>query len=316
MPTLKDSWRADVYEIFRDYSIEGVPLLSVYENLVGYSDKRGSQGGVTLPRCPAIESCTARDLEVPWQGTVCPICASPVFPTDTLRVHEEVLEEHQNLTALGRLMTSLEQLSMVGYLQFLLRRQPRVLGVVGFILDGPLALFGPQAWLHTPISSFVNDVYQVLRDQRLGLPLIVGIEKTGQFAEHASAIADRIPVRHLMMLPDTYIYRHIVTSRPVAGSTFGRDTYYGQKFFYKTATGQILTMTVPKPMDHLADPHRPDHYPMLSATIALLDKIGTAVYEDAVIPVALAHSFAAIPLRTGSRVLALLSRQLLGQAEG
>jgi hypothetical protein len=40
------------------------------------------------------------------------------------------------------------------------------------------------------------------------------------------------------------------------------------------------------------------------------------IYEDAVIPVALAHSYASIPLKTGSRVLTLLSRELLGEGQG
>ena len=54
----------------------------------------------------------------------------------------------------------------------------------------------------------------------------------------------------------------------------------------------------------------------LPATLWMLDKIGTSLYADAVIPVALAHAYASIPLKTGSRVLTLLSRQFLGaQAE-
>ncbi len=314
MPTLRDSWRADVYEVFRDYTVEGIALLDTFRTLVGCSDKKGSAGGVMLARCSASDSCTARDIEVPFNGVACPSCGCPLFPTDALRVHEEVMEEHPNLTSLGRLMATLEQATVMAYVHFLLNRQPRVLGAVGFILDGPLAIFGPQAWLHTPIISFLNDLQRKLIAQKLRLPLVVGIEKSGQFAEHATAISDRLPPRHLMLLPDTYIYEHILTSRSTVGSSFGRDTYYGQKFFYKTATGQILTITVPKLDSSVADSHKPEHYPTLPNVLAVLDRIGTAVYEDAVIPVALAHAFAAIPLRTGSKVLTLLSKDLLGQA--
>ena len=92
---------------------------------------------------------------------------------------------------------------------------------------------------------------------------------------------------------------------------YGRDTYYGQKFFYRTAQGQMLTLTIPKPNRPITDPHNPAHYPMMRDTLAFLDRIGTALYQDAVIPVALAHSFASIPLRTGSKVLRLLSQEFL-----
>jgi hypothetical protein len=313
MSSVKDSWRADVYEIFKGYSVEGIALLDTLRSLVEYSDKKGINGGVVIARCSASDSCNERNIEVPFDGRACPSCGGSLFPTDVLRVHEEVVEEHPNLTSLGRLMATLEQVTMMAYIQFLLSRQPRVLGSVGFILDGPLAVFGPPAWLHAPIISFLNDMQRKLTVQNLRLPLVVGIEKSGQFAEHAAAIADKLSPRQLMLLPDTYIYRHILTFRPAAGSLFGRDTYYGQKFFYKTAKGQMLTITVPKLATTVAEPYKPEHYPMLSNLLAVLDRIGTAVYGDAVIPVALAHSFAAIPLRTGSKVLTLLSKGLLGQ---
>ena len=212
-------------------------------------------------------------------------------------------------------MSFLEHLTMVGYLQFLLRRQPRSLANVAFIMDGPLAVFGPQAWLHAAIQSFIDSLSRELQSQSLGKPIIVGLEKTGQFAEHAAAIADRIQPRTLMLLPDQYIYDHVLASRPAAASQFGRDTYYGQKFFYRTEQGHLLTLTTPRAPELSGPWHDPSNYHILSPTLRLLDAIGTNLYTDAVIPIALAHSYASIPLRTGSRVLTLLSRQLLGSSQ-
>jgi hypothetical protein len=310
MPTVRDSWRAEVFDIFRTYTVEQMTLLHVFLLLVGYSDKHATGGGVLLARCSASEACSARGIVVPSTGTPCPSCGQRLFPTDSLRIHEEVSEEHGNDTALGRLMTVLEQVTMVAYLSFFLQRQPRVLGSVGFILDGPLAVFGPQAWLHGAIQGFIQDLYDDLTHQHLKPPVIVGIEKTGQFAEHAAAIGDRIPRRCLMALPDDYIYSHILAFRTTVGAPFGRDTYYGQKFLYKSGGGQVLVISVPKTATS-GDAHKPEHYPTLPDTLRLLDRIGTTLYRDAVIPIALAHSFASIPLRTGTRVLQLLSREML-----
>jgi hypothetical protein len=316
MPTVRDSWRAEVFEIFRDYTVEEIPLLDVFMQLVEFSDKRAPNGEIVLARCSASDDCGARDVAVPKEGRECPTCHGFLFPTDSLRIHEEVSEEHSNATALGRLMTILEHITLVAYLHFLGQRQPRVLGSVGFIMDGPLALFGPQAWLHTPILAFLRNLETSLRDRNLGCPIVVGIEKGGQFAEHADAIGGRIPRGRLMVLPDDYIFQHILTFRVAPHAAFGRDTYYGQKFYYKTAQGQVLTMTVPKAADGVDRPYEAQHYPMLPATLALLDRLGTSLYEHALIPVALAHSFASIPLRTGSKVLTLLSRDLLGLSNG
>lgn len=313
MPTVRDSWRAEVYETFAGRMVEEIPLLDVFMLLVEHSDKCSGTGGVVLARCSASDACTARNIDVPAGGATCPSCGGRLFPTDALRIHEEVVEEHENATALGRLMTVLEQITMAAYLHFLLQRQPRVLSAVGFILDGPLALFGPQAWLHGPMLAFIHAVRRRLQDRRLRSPVIIGIEKGGQFAEHAAALGDRIPRRCLMMLPDDYIYRHILTFRESPQTTFGRDTYYGQKFFYRTAQGQLLTITVPRLDAPSVDACDPAAHPVMPDTLRLLDRIGTTLYQDAVIPIALAHAFASIPLRTGSKVLTLLSRDLLGQ---
>jgi len=311
--TVKDSWRVEVFEVFRDYRVEELSLLDVFMSLVALSDKNGASGGVLLSRCSADESCAARDIEVPRDGRPCPTCRGSLYPTDTLRFHEEVLEEHPNLTSLGRLMVCLEHLIMVGYAQFLLQRQPRVLGTVAFVMDGPLAIFGPQAWLHSAILNFYHSLVRSLAAHSHRTPVLIGIEKTGQFAEHAAAISDRIPRRSIMMLPDSYIFQRILTSRPASGAIYGRDTYYGQKFFYKTAQDKLLIVTIPKPEAVVPDPHLTQHYPELGKTLLLLDRIGTSLYENAVIPIALAHSFASIPLRTGTRVLTLLSQQSIAR---
>lgn len=311
MSSVRDSWRAEIFEIFRDYQVEETSLLDIFMRLVDFSDKRTNQGEVILARCSASEACNERDIAVPRMGINCAQCRGRVFPTDALRIHEEVTEEHPNITPLTRFMTVLEHITVVGYLHFLFQRQPRVLGSVAFVGDGPLALFGPQAWLHTPILAFIHDLHTKLAAQYMRLPVVVGLEKTGQFAEHAAAIGDSIPRQTLMTLPDSYIYGHILTFRGTPGTEYGRDTYYGRKFFYRTAQGQMLTLSVPKLGHAVVDPHNPAHYPMLRDTLAFLDRVGTALYQDAVIPVALAHSFASIPLRTGSKVLRLLSREFL-----
>jgi hypothetical protein len=121
-----------------------------------------------------------------------------------------------------------------------------------------------------------------------------------------------------MRLPDSYIFSRILTVRSAPSSTFGEDTYYGRKFFYKSNKGQMFTITIPCLDPALLGQHTADDprcYATLSSTLTLLDEIGTKIYEDAVIPVALAHSYASIPLKTGSRVLTLLSQEFLGEGQ-
>jgi hypothetical protein len=316
--TVRDSWRMELYELFKDYNVEGRPILDFYFRLLQL-DERTSQSGdeIILNRCSASRSCNASDLAVPKAASTCPQCSGTLYPTDTLRIHEEVQEFNTNTTAMGRLTSVLEHIIMLCYLNYLFERQPRVLSSVAFIIDGPLALFGPQAPLKRAILAYLRFVARELEQRNYSPPLIIGIEKGGQFAEHADQITNHVPNSTLMRLPDDYIFQRILTTRPYASSAFGEDTYYGRKFFYKSAKGQIFTITVPCLDQSILNRHQPDDpacYTTLSSTLALLDQIGTKLYEDAVIPVALAHSFASIPLKTGSRVLTLMSRELLGQA--
>jgi len=314
--TVRDSWRIEMFELFRDYKVEGQPILDLYLRLLELGGRTSSLDEVILARCSNRKDCSATNIMVPKAGTTCPQCGGMLFPTDSLRIHEETQELNTNMTALGRLRGALEHIVMLCYLSYLFERRPRVLSSVAFIIDGPLALFGPQAPLKRAILAYLQFVAQELGRKNCNPPLILGIEKGGQFAEHASRIADYVPTRTLMRLPDNYIFQRILTTRTPTSSAFGEDTYYGRKFFYKSAKGQMLTITVPCLDKTLLNRYQPDDpacYTMLPSTLALLDEIGTKLYEDAVIPVALAHSFASIPLKTGSKVLALLSREFLSQ---
>lgn len=310
--TVRDSWRREVFDVFRDYRVEDTPLLDTFFSLMNYGPRAGAPGTITVMRCSASPDCLARNIPVPRDGVACPQCGETVFPTDALRLHEEVTEYNPNMTALGRLMSVLEHITMLAYMQFLHARQPRVLGNVAFILDGPLAVFGPQSWFHTAILAYIHFLYTDLAARQMRPPVIMGIEKTGQFAEHALAIQDRIPPRTVMRLPDTYIYGRILASRERPDTRYGLDEYYGRKFFYRSATGQLLTVSLTPEVDPASlESQDLAVFPTLPAALGILDQIGTKLYDNAVIPVALAHSYASIPLRTGSRVLTLLTRRIL-----
>jgi len=316
--TVRDSWRGEVFDLFKEYAIEGQTLLSMLIHLLRVGDRASDVGNPLLKKCSADDACPAVEIEVPADGIACPECGGRLYPTDVLRIHEEVQELASNATALGRLMTTLEHLTMLCYVQFLLERQPRLLASVVFFMDGPLALFGPPAPIKRAVEAYLFYVAARLRSANLGLPAIVGIEKTGQFAEHAAEIEPNVAPQTLVRLPDEYIFRHIIATRARAASGFGSDTYYGRKFFYKSLTGQMLTITVPcldPQLFQTLSHDDPASYETLPQTLALLDEVGTRLYQDALIPIALAHSYAAIPLQTGSKVLTLLSRELLGRSQ-
>lgn len=307
---LIDSWRYGIYEIFKSYEIEDIQLLEIYMNLLRYSIDRISGDKIILKKCSATKKCN-KNLLVPKEGCKCSNCGEDLYPTDALRVHEEVHDLQSNTGPLSRIMICLEHIYMIGYLDYLSNRRPDILSLTAFIIDGPLAIFGPQAWIHRAILNFINKhIYKPLSEKNFNYPLILGIEKTGNFAEHAEIISKFLKPQTLMLLTEDYIYKYILSSQKPESGEYGSETYYGQKFFYKTKKNQILTVTIPRKRKGPFTKELIEH-PSLIKILNLLDNIGTIIYKDALIPVALAHSFASIPLKTGSKVLKILSQKEL-----
>ncbi|TXT57126.1 MAG: hypothetical protein BAJALOKI1v1_1870005 [Promethearchaeota archaeon] len=307
---LVESWRYGIYEIFTKYVIEDTALLDIYFTLLKYGKERFSGNNIILKKCAATERC-AKNIPVPKEGCKCPSCGLELFPTDALRVYEEVYDLQSNSGPLNRMMSCLEHLYMIGYLEYLRKRRLDLLSNTAFIIDGPLAIFGPQAWIHRSILNFINThIYQNLEDQSFKYPIIVGIEKTGNFAEHADIISKFLKPQTLMLLTENYIYKYILSCQKPQSGEYGSETYYGQKLFYKTKKQQILTITIPTKKKPLFTKEILKH-PALLGTLNLLDHIGTIIYKDALIPIALAHSYASIPLKTGSKILKILSQKEL-----
>lgn len=209
-------------------------------------------------------------------------------------------------------MLAIEHLVLIGVTLAILDDAPQILEKCAFITDGSLALFGEVAPLRLGLLGGWRFIASELQGRGIAPPVVLGIEKTGYAADHLRALRDRIPPGALMRLPDEYLETYLRASS-------WKETYYGRKFFYVSETGQALVITVPPlgagfspyPSDTSTDRSDPAFYPTLKRTLLLLDKIGTRLYDNALIPVALAHSFAAYPLTTSTQVLRLLTEQTL-----
>src|ERR687886_209192 len=69
---------------------------------------------------------------------------------------------------------------------------PAAFDSLAFIADGPLALFGPPARLRLPLLRFWRQIANIARKGDLQPPVIPGIEKSGEFVDHADDLGDLI----------------------------------------------------------------------------------------------------------------------------
>jgi hypothetical protein len=311
--SIKDSWRESLDTLFRAKKIEvnrlNQSLMSLLFLLHGAP---GAPASVVMVNCPN-KGCTARDVPVREMGEDCPGCAKHLFPTDVLRIHEEVVEDGTNEAPLGRLMQVVELLVTVG-LATLLWTQSRdqLFRSTLFIMDGPMAVYGPPAKLRGRALSY----FQALAATSKGSsPFICGIEKTGTVVDYASTLA-----RHDVLQPgdlltvDADVLAAITNSdNPMA---YGSETYWGRKFVYRSTDGRTVVFTVlpenGSPYDDRGGQPDPSSYPTLPAVLSVIDRTGSSMYRNGIIPVSLAHSKAAYPIGVGTDVLRLAARQKLG----
>ncbi len=319
-----EAFRAELFDFFLGKQVNDRSLASILLRVQRQATPEDASAAyldkIRVRRCPNLDCADAhgeraRDVLVPALASDdCPVCGATVWPTDVLRLHESFNPEGSNLEVLGRAMSAIEHLVIAGVALTILDDAPRILPECAFITDGPLAQFGEAAPLRLGLLGVWRHIAHKLTENGLGLPAVVGIEKTGYAADHLRALRERIPDATLMRLTDDYLTERLRTSS-------WKETYYGRKFFYVSSVGQALVITVPPlgadwspyPSDGVTDRSDPAYYPTLRRTLALLDEIGTQLYDNALIPVALAHSFAAYPLTTSTQVLRLLTEQTLGR---
>ena len=128
-----------------------------------------------------------------------------------------------------------------------------------------------------------------------------------------------IPNNRILAIEDDYRYKFILSGRDPSGQGFGFETYYGQDFIYKTPNGRTFVFALPYPypskeipgLNFVQEKVKFENYPQLSQALKLITYLESDLYENAVVPIALAHRFTAISFRPGGRVLDLLTRASL-----
>lgn len=313
----KVAFREELYEVFHSEIIDSqdrIPLLDTYEALLAHKPT------TKLQSCPYEEEGCEESFVVGMGLTKCG-CAKQrsIWSTDALRIHERFRDVGSNGESFGEVMQVWERVLLVHLLRAFERRglleQAHRLA---FFLDGPLALFGHPAWLSAAISTElqrINGEVRRLSGQDL---VIVGIEKTGAFVTHFEELDQtqepgeaRFGPSSYALLTDSYIKNRVIFSDST--KRYGKDTYFGRKFFYKTKSGARIVASIPF-LDPNQDTLESDDvglYPSFGTVCTMLDKLVSSRYPNAVAPIVSAHAQAAIPLNLGAKVLEQLAHALM-----
>jgi hypothetical protein len=314
----RDSFRESLFEEFASEipDIEdGKSILSTYEELLKLKPK------TKLQSCPY-----ATDLSCEEHFNVSPGLSScacsrrlAVYSTDALRIYERFHDVGSNGEALGEVMQVWERILLVHIIRSFERRGWLAsLRRLGFVMDGPLAFFGHPAWMSAAVSSELKRLNVQVRAATGQDMLIFGIEKSGIFVDHFTEIDQTETSGKLLFEPrtcfmpsDYYIKNRIIYSK--SDKRYGADTYFGRKLFYKTSSGARIVVNIPFLSDGEDNLESDDiaQYAQIPLACALLDKLVSSRFENAVTPIVAANAAAAIPLNLGAKVLQQLAHALM-----
>ena len=291
--------------------ISGATLSGDHETLLG--TLRAITNDRSAPiQCPG-EFCD-QQVTPRFDLTNCEACGETVYPSDSLRCHERFEDYGSSEQAFTMVRIVVEHLSMVNLIRWFERHDRLdVLDGIGFIMDGPLAIFGMAAWLKKHIQDELARLHRLSLYKGGAGVLLLGVEKSGMFMDHletldwSAARGERGRLQPgAVMAPDvSYIHQHIAL-RPLDAKPYGQATYYGRHLMYKSQGGQHAALTLPIVNAQGADQACVEGiaYPRAGDALDLIDELGTHLYKDGFAPLARAHLHAAVPLRRGTEILA------------
>jgi hypothetical protein len=249
------------------------------------------QAEYSLASCP-YDDCDKRDIRLLRQSISkdfdfsCPQCGKKIYLTDVFRLHEVVDNELGASGILGYTTTLLEQMILVHIIRLIMDSNPSMLNEVLFIKDGPLAFFGQTANMHKLMRKLVNYLFD-----KHNLYL-VGLEKSGEFVEHADQVAGKIASGEALCLTDEYIYKYIKPGLPDPSKAYGSTTYYSGKVIFKSRDDRVYVAMMPnrKPNANstLAD------FPNAAALLGNIEKLKCDMYDSSLVPVALVNKLVSL----------------------
>ncbi len=312
----KSSMRKTLFEEFKKTSVfnGSESLLDTYEHLLKIKIEKGKNENP--PECPHEECGNSYTFN--YGQYTCPHCKKVLYSTDALRLHELMNPVGSNGELFGQIMSTIERLWLIHILRsFEKQNWLHTLRRVAFFLDGPLAVFSTSAWLTKPITQELRRLNDIA-NQKYGQDLIIlGIEKSGTFFNHFEELdtskegaKDIIPVQSAFLLYDGYIKKNIIFS--LSEKSYGADTYFGRKFYYKTKNGYRIVPNLAFYSDEQGNVKTalPNQFPRLADVLSLLDKLVSSRYPHSVTPLISAHAEAAIPLNLGKKIFEEIAQEI------
>ena len=323
--TTKESFREAIDDYFENIREEqtdrSTSLKETLFWLASYRNK-SEKDVIVLHKCPndgcEKESIVVFNIEEPQ---FCPHCGKKIFATDILRLYEEIDESApSNQSALSRFEKAIRHIYLAHMLRIIKEKNKnsylKVFNEIAFIVNGPLAIMGTAAWIHSSMMKIINEINVELRVKGYNDIMIIGIIKEGQSIHSFAQMINRhLPNNVFICVNDEFRDKYINFNRQASSTTFGAETYYGQDFIWKTSQGNIVIFNIPYHVKDKTDKEtfkieksNYENYNNLERVMSLLKELKSDTEGSSITPLVISRQYTAISMEPGAKVLELLSK--------
>jgi hypothetical protein len=305
--TLTHSVRRSIYEFFKNKD-DSVNLLDTLHWLI-YEMYDTPIDSYVLSRCPHCDEKNVNlgrtDFDTAFVAHSCKVCNKDIFITDIFRLQEAVDDELGAGGILGYLTNLIEQINIIHTIRNIKNLKSDLLDHFLFIKDGPLAFFGQTANMHDPVRKLCN---YLLNKHNL---FLAGLEKSGAFVEHADEIKDLLEPGEYFLLNNKHIYTYILPNDPNTPDPYARTSYYSSKLIFKSSDKRMYVITIPVENENIVlNPQKSD-FKNLDVILWNIEKLRCDMYDNAIVPVALANKLISLSSHPSSTILEKFAKSLI-----
>ncbi len=310
---LKTSVRKAIQLFFeKKHSGSTSMLETLYWFLFEGYDVHSSILDYNLSHCP---HCGTNDIKLEkskinipaysWECTH-PKCKQEIFITDVFRLFEKADSDTGAEGIISYTTSLIESFLMIHTIKSLIEIEDKLVDRFLFVKDGPLSFNGETARMHKPMQTLVNFLN---KSNRIN---IVGVENSGPFVDHAKQIKDKLISGQVLLLNNNHIYSYIIPGK--SNSQYASTSYYSGKFIYKSHDDRLYVLTIPvaNHNKYYAVPELTD-LKNIHEILLNIDKLKCDIYENALIPVALANKLISLTNHPSTNILEKFAKKIMGR---
>ncbi|WP_066439314.1 hypothetical protein [Chryseobacterium sp. CCH4-E10] len=234
-------------------------------------------------------------------------CNKEIFITDVFRLFEKVDNDAGATGIITYLESVTESFFTIHTIKSLMEIQHGLVDRFLFVKDGPLSFSGETANMHKPMQALLTYLNQ---NNKINL---VGVETSGAFVDHARQIKDKLNPGQVFLLNNEHIYTYIQVGNHKE-QQYGSTSYYSGKFIYKSFDERVYVLTLPVE-NHNTYYNQPELTDLknIQEILMNIDKLRCDIYENALIPVAVANKLISLTNHPSSNILERFAKKSMGR---